>query len=130
MLYKNPLVRLVLIVLGFLFLIIGAIGTIMPLLPTTPFLLLAAACFFRSSPGFHDLLLKNRFFGSTIKNFHEGKGMPRQTKIISIATMWVFVSISVFIGVSYSSDWIIGFTLILAIIGTWYMGHLPTNYPK
>jgi len=130
MLYKNPLVRLVLKVLGFLFLIIGAIGTILPLLPTTPFFLLAAACFFRSSIHFHDLLLKNRFFGSTIKNFHEGKGMPRQTKIISIATMWVFVSISVFIGFSYSSDWIIGFTLILAIIGTWYMAHLPTNYPK
>lgn len=126
MLYGIPFVRLVWIVLGLLLLGVGMLGIILPILPTTPFLILAAACFFRSSKRLHNILLKNSFIGPMIKNFYEGRGITRQVKIFSIGVMWVFVFISVFIGITYYSYWIIGFTLILAIIGTWYMSNLPT----
>ena len=71
-------------IMGTACLIIGGVGIVLPLLPTTPFLLLAAVCYARSSERWYHWLLHNRWFGSYIKNWHEGKGIPMKTKALSI----------------------------------------------
>ena len=84
--YKRPNRAAVLFlkIAGTLSLIIGGAGIILPLLPTTPFLLLAAACYARSSERGYRWLLYNRWFGSYIRNWHEGKGIPMKAKALSI----------------------------------------------
>jgi len=80
----NRAAGLLLKIAGTVFLIIGSVGIILPLLPTTPFLLLAAVCYARSSERWYRWLLYNRWFGSYIRNWHEGRGIPMKTKILSI----------------------------------------------
>jgi uncharacterized protein len=86
--------RTVLIVAGSLCVALGVIGMILPLLPTTVFLLAAAWCFSKSSPRFHAWLLGNRVFGDYIRAYHEGRGMALRDKWISIATLWVGIGIT------------------------------------
>lgn len=62
-----------LFVLGFVSLILGIVGIILPLLPTTPFLLLSAYCFSRSSEKFHNYILNNKVFGQYIRDYNEKK---------------------------------------------------------
>jgi uncharacterized protein len=61
------------------------------ILPTTPFLLLAAACFARSSRRFFDWLLTNRFCGSYIRNYREGRGLPLRQKVLTILLLWITI---------------------------------------
>lgn len=75
------------LILGCLSLVLGAIGVLLPLLPTTPFVLLAAFLFERSSEKFHRLLLKNRIFGKYIKDYTQKKGITYKNKIIAISVM-------------------------------------------
>lgn len=86
--------RRVLIILGTILTGIGIIGIFIPILPTTPFLLLAAACYIRSSQRFYNWLLSNRFFGVYIKDYLQGKGMPLKVKISVIVLLWITISIS------------------------------------
>ena len=80
----NRAAGLLLKIAGTLSLVIGGVGIILPILPTTPFLLLAAVCYARSSERWYRWLLYNRWFGSYIRNWHEGRGIPMKTKILSI----------------------------------------------
>jgi len=80
----NRAVGLLLKIVGTVFLIIGGVGIVLPLLPTTPFLMLAAVCYARSSERWYRWLLYNRWFGNYIRNWHEGRGIPMKTKILSI----------------------------------------------
>lgn len=84
-----------LIALGTICLAIGIIGIFTPILPTTPFLLLAAACYLRSSQRFHSWLMNNRIFGSYIRNYTEGRGIPIKVKLFTIALLWVTIGISI-----------------------------------
>jgi uncharacterized protein len=88
---KHRIVRGLLIVAGTLSLALGAIGLFLPILPTTPFLLLSAACYMRSSERLHDWLINNRWFGEYIKNYQSGKGIPMKTKIIALSVMWLAI---------------------------------------
>jgi uncharacterized membrane protein YbaN (DUF454 family) len=76
---------------GFLFVGLGVVGILVPLLPTTPFLLLAAACFARSSERFYRWLLGNRWFGAYVRDYREGRGIPAKVKIFSITLLWVVI---------------------------------------
>ena len=87
-------VRILLTTLGILFVGIGILGIFLPVLPTTPFLLLAAVCFARSSQRFYDWLLNNRWFGNYIRNYREGKGLPLKQKVIIIILLWVVIGFS------------------------------------
>ena len=87
-------VRILLTTLGILFVGIGIFGVFLPVLPTTPFLLLAAACFARSSQRFYDWLLNNRWFGNYIRNYRDGKGLPLKQKAIIIILLWVAIGFS------------------------------------
>ncbi|MFX1407557.1 MAG: YbaN family protein [Promethearchaeota archaeon] len=75
-------------------LILGIIGIVIPILPTTPFLLLTAAAYAKSSNRFYNWLLNNRILGMYIKNYKEGKGMPLKIKIFTISALWITISIS------------------------------------
>ena len=72
---------------GSIFVGLGVLGVLLPLLPTTPFLLLAAACYARSSERFYVWLLTNRLFGRYIRDWRENRGIPLVTKIWVIALM-------------------------------------------
>ncbi|MDX8388508.1 MAG: YbaN family protein [Ghiorsea sp.] len=69
-----------LITFGWFFVLLGAIGAVLPLLPTTPFLIVALALFSRSSPRFHQMLLENQWFGPSLKQWEETKTLARETK--------------------------------------------------
>ena len=68
---------------------------VLPVLPTTPFLLLAAFCYARGSERFHHWLLHNRWFGAYIRNYREGRGIPFREKVLTIAALWVSIGFSV-----------------------------------
>ena len=93
---KGKLIRYVLIAAGSVSLALGITGIFLPVLPTTPFLLLAAACYLRSSRKFYNWLINNRYFGSYIRNYLEGRGMPLAVKIYTIAFLWIAIGISIF----------------------------------
>ena len=72
--------RSIFLVLGSLFFIVGLIGVLVPILPTTPFMILSAACFAESSPRFHKMLLNNRWFGEDLRRWEDNRTMKRATK--------------------------------------------------
>ena len=81
--------KYILAFLGTLSLVLGVAGVFLPLLPTTPFLLLAAALYFRSSPRLYEWLLSHPRLGSYIRNFREHKAIPLRVKIVSVTLVWV-----------------------------------------
>ena len=87
-LYYFCVVKTLLAILGCIALALGIVGIFLPLLPTTPFLLLAAALWVRSSPRLYEWLITHRYFGEYIRNFRENRAIPMRAKIISIALMW------------------------------------------
>lgn len=91
---SNQLIRWVLITAGTIFLGIGILGIFLPILPTTPFLLLAATCYARSSKRFYDWLLKNKWFGKYIENYRKGKGIPLKVKVYTISLLWITILLS------------------------------------
>lgn len=84
-----------LIVCGTLCVAIGVLGMFLPLLPTTPFLLLAALCYARSSKRFYQWLLTNRLFGEYLRNYREGKGIPLRQKILTLILLWLTIGYAV-----------------------------------
>jgi len=74
---------------------LGILGIFLPLLPTTPFLLIAAACYIRSSEKFYNWLINNKWLGNYIKNYLEGKGVPLKVKVLSISLLWITIGYSV-----------------------------------
>ena len=89
--------RYIFITLGTIFVVIGVIGIFVPVLPTTPFLLLAAFFYLRGSKRFYDWLMNNRVCGSYIRNYIEGRGMPLRVKIFTIALLWTGIGISIWL---------------------------------
>ncbi|MDR0506322.1 MAG: YbaN family protein [Dysgonamonadaceae bacterium] len=81
--------KYLLIVLGIVSLCLGVLGIFLPVLPTTPFLLLSAALFMRSSKRLYHWLLNHKVFGQYIRSFMEDKSIPLKVKVISITVMWV-----------------------------------------
>jgi uncharacterized membrane protein YbaN (DUF454 family) len=79
---------------GWLFVGLGVLGAILPVLPTTPFLLLAAACFARSSERFYAWLLDNRVFGPLIRDWRAHRAMPRHAKRVAIAAIVIAIGSS------------------------------------
>jgi uncharacterized membrane protein YbaN (DUF454 family) len=87
--------RRLLIAAGTLCAGLGIIGILVPILPTTPFLLLAAACYMRSSERFYRWLTSNRIFGDYVKNYIEGRGMPAKIKTFTILLLWLTIGLSI-----------------------------------
>ena len=89
--------------LGVLAMAVGLIGVVVPLLPTTPFLLLAAACFVRSSDTMYGRLTSNRLFGGFIRDYREQRGVSARAKIVALALLWG----------------VIGYTALTAVDAAW-----------
>jgi uncharacterized membrane protein YbaN (DUF454 family) len=87
--------RILLLIAGTVCVGLGIVGVFVPVLPTTPFLLLAAACYARSSPRFHSWLLNNKWFGSYIRNYLEKKGITLRAKIITLSLLWITIGVTI-----------------------------------
>lgn len=83
---------------GLVALALGALGAVLPLLPTTPFILLSAFCFARSSPRLHDWLLTHRIFGPLILNWEREGAISRRAKIAAVSMMAITPVITILIG--------------------------------
>jgi len=107
--------HILLIILGWLFIFLGVIGAVLPLLPTTPFLILALACFAESSPRFHRMLLNNKWFGPALAQWEQTKTLRRNIKhkvmLLIIATFGI--SIFVLSGRTGLQLMLVSFCLIL-----------------
>src|SRR4030042_5188214 len=98
--YRNKVKRSFYFVFGTVFLILGGVGVLLPILPTTPFLLLSAACYYKSSKRMHYWLLNNRWFGNYLRNYAEGKGISLKAKLFTISLLWTLIVYSVFFAIN------------------------------
>jgi len=83
--------KVLLLFLGTLSLVLGVIGMFLPVLPTTPFILLSAWCYYRSSPRFHDWLVNHPRLGPIVEEYANDEGMNRDSKIKALAMTWIAV---------------------------------------
>ncbi|MBU9811193.1 DUF454 family protein [Rahnella sp. C60] len=88
--------RVLLITLGWLCVVLATLGVVLPLLPTTPFLLLAVWCFARSSPRFHQWLLYRSWFGSYLRHWQTHRALPKGVKPKAIVLIVVSLSVSIY----------------------------------
>jgi uncharacterized membrane protein YbaN (DUF454 family) len=112
--------RILLNVFGFLAIGLGAVGVFLPLLPTTPFVLLAAGCFASANPRMYNWLVKSKYFGEYIRNYREKTGISMQTRVRGIIFLWAALVLSALI-FRHIHGWI-----ILAVVGIGVSIHLLT----
>ncbi|VVN27390.1 Inner membrane protein YbaN [Pseudomonas fluorescens] len=115
---RSPMLRYVLLAIGWLSVALGVIGIFLPVLPTTPFLLLAAACFARSSARFYNWLVEHPRLGPWIGDYLEGNGIPLKGKVYAIGLMWISIVFSCYL---VPMIWARGFMLTSAILVTIYI---------
>lgn len=111
-LHASPLVRWLLWISGSVALVLGLIGVFLPVLPTTPFILLAAACYAKASERFHRRLLAHRSFGPVIREWEEYRSMPLRTKKFAVGLMSLSIAVSIWVVADY--PWA---QILLALVG-------------
>ncbi|MFT7235644.1 MAG: uncharacterized membrane protein YbaN (DUF454 family) [Methylophagaceae bacterium] len=119
--------RYLLISFGWLSVFIGAIGAILPVVPTTPFLILALACFSKSSPRFYSMLLNHKRVGSVLTEWEKNKSIRRYIKFRALVLVVISFSASIALSIGRSN-----LQLILVIIGfavLWFIYHLKEAEP-
>jgi uncharacterized membrane protein YbaN (DUF454 family) len=120
--------KIVLIILGFVSLTLGIIGIFLPLLPTTPLLLLAAWCFVRSSERLYRWLVSNRYFGEYIRNFRENRAIPLHAKVVAVSMVWLTIGYCV---VVILDKWLLRIMLLaVAVAVTWHILSYATLHKK
>ena len=112
------------IIIGTLFLGIGCIGIVLPIVPTTPFLLLAAACYVRGSKRIHRWMMRNRVFGEFIKNYLEGRGINPRQKLFTLTFLWLTIAFTIV----YITDKVLlrVFLFLIALAVSTHILKLPT----
>jgi len=108
-----------LIVVGIFSVVLGVVGIFLPLLPTTPFFLLAAACFFRSSKSLYAWLIHHKFLGRRIQYYRVYKAISLRSKLLSLALLWLTIGYSAIFAVK-----IIWLRIILFLIAAGVSAHL------
>jgi uncharacterized membrane protein YbaN (DUF454 family) len=93
--HGSPVVRALFFVAGVVALGFGVAGIFLPVLPTTPLILLAAACFARSYRPFHEWLIAHRLFGPILRGWHEHRSIPYRTKLFAIGMMAGTLTVSI-----------------------------------
>lgn len=115
---RSRLLRYVLFAIGWLSVALGVLGIFLPVLPTTPFLLLAAACFARSSPRFYHWLVEHPRLGPWIRDYLDGNGIPLKAKVYAIGLMWLSIGVSCYL---VPLPWARGFMLLSAVLVSIYI---------
>lgn len=121
---KRLMTRSLLVVAGTLSLGLGIVGIFVPILPTTPFLLLAAACYARGSRRLHDWLLSRPRLGEYIRRYREGRGVPLGTKVFTVGLLWTTMAVSMALAVESTALRAILVTIGLAV--TYHVLSRPT----
>ena len=115
--FTTTITRAIWIVMGFVFVGVGIIGYITPMMPGLVFFLIATYCFAKGSRKFLRLLIENKYVGQQILDFKKGRGMTVETKVIAITMMLVSMFISAFYLVDiYWVKWAICITAILVVL--------------
>jgi uncharacterized protein len=117
--------RSLLIAAGLLSTALAVLGIFLPLLPTVPLLLLAAACFARSSPRCHAWLREHRHFGPVLAAYQDGEGIPRRAKVTALLLIWTSIPLSVLFLVD--ATWLRLLLVLVALAVTLYLLWLPTR---
>ena len=120
----SSLKKVLFIVAGTISLGLGVVGVFLPILPTTPFLLLSAACYYKGSERMHRWLLGNELFGSYIRNYREGKGISQAGKIFTLFFLWITICFSALFIVNNYIVQIVLFAIAIAV--TIHIITLPT----
>ncbi|MGH1370928.1 MAG: YbaN family protein [Cellvibrionaceae bacterium] len=114
--------RYLLIAIGWLSIVLGVVGIFLPILPTTPFILLAAWCFARSSERFHQKLRNHPKLGLIVRSWEDGKGVPRKVRNRVVLLLWFsLISSSLLIG----RLWAAATFLVIGSCVTFYLFSLP-----
>jgi len=124
---KKKIINLVLIFIGTISVVLGFAGIFIPVLPTTPFLLLAAYLYAKSSPRFLKWLLTNPLFGKYIDDYRSGRGISLLHKIISISMLWLTMLLSILFFVD--SLWVRVVLILIAIGVTIHLARVKTRKP-
>lgn len=120
---RSRALRYLLLAVGWLSLALGVIGIFLPVLPTTPFLLLSAACFVRSSRRVYLWLVGHPRLGPWIADYLDGKGLPLKAKVYAIMLMWAGIGFSCYL---VPLIWARGFMLASAVLVSLYILTRPT----
>ncbi|MCX8999584.1 YbaN family protein [Rhizobiaceae bacterium BDR2-2] len=120
----NPLLRLAYLGFGWLMVAIGAVGVVLPGLPTTPFLIVAVWCFARSSERFERYLIEHPTYGPTLRAWREKGAIPRRAKILSVAMM--SVSFPIFLLTAHPSLLFAAIVAAFMLAGAAYVLSRPT----
>ena len=122
----SNILRYLLLILGFFFVALGLIGVLIPGMPTTVFMIMAAWCFTKSSPRFEQWVLQFPGIGKFVQDHRSGLGMPRKSKFAAIAMMSIAVLLSIVFAINQT--WIRFLVGVVGILGVWYVGiKVPTR---
>jgi uncharacterized membrane protein YbaN (DUF454 family) len=118
--------KYLLILIGWISVVLGVIGALLPIMPTTPFILLAAWCFARSSERFHQWLLNQRHLGPIVRDWDNGEGLPYKLPTRLILLAWFsLLTTSVIVHLWYAT----GLLTVVGLLLTMYLSKLPVKYP-
>ncbi len=120
--------KTLLVIIGTLCVVLGIFGIFLPLLPTTPFLLLAAICYGHSSNRFYNWLITNRWFGQYIRNYRQGKGIPLKHKVLTILLLWLTIGFTAWLAVTLW--WVRLILLAIAVGVTIHLVSIRTYKPE
>lgn len=112
---------------GTLALLLGIVGLFLPLLPTTPFLLLASACYMRGSERMHLWLMNQPHLGPYLRSYQQGRGIPLRAKITALALMWTSLTVSMWI---IPLTWVRVLLLVSGVAVTIYLFRMRTLPPE
>ena len=126
--HDNVIARYFLICVGWVSVVLGVVGNFLPLLPTTPFMLLAAICFSKSSKRFHEWLLNQPHLGNYIRMYLEGKGITAKTKVVTLIFLWLTIgsSATFFVEPVYLKVMMVAIALAVTI----HLLRMPTLKPE
>jgi hypothetical protein len=123
--HGSPIVRALYFVAGMVSLGLAFAGVVLPVLPTTPLVLLAAACFARSYRPFHEWLVAHRLFGPTVREWHEHRSIPYRVKLTAISMMALGLGAS--IAFAIEEPWLKALLAAMGVgLGAW-MYQLPSR---
>lgn len=119
--------RFILAAFGLIALSLGVLGIVLPVLPTTPFLLLASYLFLKSSAKLHFWLIHHSVLGSYIYNYITYRAIPKKTKILGISVLWATLSVSIYL---VSHPYITAVLVLIGIGVTIHLLHMKTLTPE